>query len=140
MKVFFDSSVVFSAINSKTGAARWLIYLVKLKVITGIITDKVIQELEENLNKFREKKMENVLEFINISGLLVMETPLDDILKNELSFVDKDDLHIIVSAIQSECDYLVTFDKRHLDNEKVRHQITAVKIISPGGLLKLLAR
>jgi len=62
-KVFFDSSVIFSAIYSSKGGSRKLTDLVKRSNITGITTQTVIEELEDNIGKFKARET-NLKQFV----------------------------------------------------------------------------
>lgn len=52
--------------------------------------------------------------------------------------IERKDAHVIAGAILTKCDYLVTFDKKHINNKRVRTKIKEVKILSPKELLSIM--
>jgi predicted nucleic acid-binding protein len=64
IKCFFDSPVIFSALYSKEGASYALAELVKKKVVIGVITMTVVEEVLENLKKLKDIKEKEVHQFI----------------------------------------------------------------------------
>jgi|SRR3989344_8039760 len=136
-KVFFDASVIFSAIYSIKGGSRKLTDLVKRNNITGITTQTVIEELEDNIGKFKTREI-NLKQFITENNFIVREKIKESEAKSFLEIVHAKDAHILTGAILTRSDYLVTLDKRHLDNPSVKAKISKVKIVSPKELLELL--
>ena len=136
IKVFFDASVLFSGFYSPIGASRALLEMTKINLIHGITTQTVIEELKNNLEKFT--KPIDIGRLINDYQIIVREK----ITRQELSLfknlVEEKDLHILTGAILTSCQYLVTLDKKHLNNQKVKKKITQIKIVSPKELLKII--
>ena len=140
LKVFFDSSVLFSAIYSDKGASRKLVELVKKKVIVGIITENVIEELKANILKFKTPiSSSEIDEFIQQSQFLVREEVSLEEIQPYLNLVEEKDAHILAGAILTKSDFLVTLDKKHLNNKSVKEKVKEVIIISPKEfLLKII--
>ena len=132
--VFFDSSVLFSGFYSSVGASRELIELVKKKFIYGLTSKTVIQELEENLHKFNQQI--NIDLLINNYRILVREKISNTEIDPYKSVIEEKDCHVVAGAVLTNCQYLVTLDKKHLDNSIIRNKIKNVKIISPRKLLR----
>lgn len=137
IKVFFDSSVLFSAISSDKGAAYRLAYLTKMRKIMGIATLNVFLEVERNKQKLRESV--NIQEFFEESLIIIREKITEAEIKEFERFIEEKDAHVLAGAILSGCDYLVTLDKKHINNSRVKKKNKRVKIISPGDLVKLIA-
>jgi len=137
-KVFFDTSVLFSAFYSSSGASAKLVSLVKSKYILGITTQTVIEELEENVHKIKNIDKKDIQQLIVKNNLLVRDAITLSEIKSYADIVDKKDTHVLAGAILTECDYLVTLDKKHLDNPKVKSKIKRTKIISPKELLQII--
>jgi len=132
--VFFDSSVLFSGLYSSTGSSRGLIELVKRNIIYGITSETVIDELENNSQKLNYKI--NIGLLINEYGILIREKISNDEIKLYKSFIEEKDCHVVAGAILTGSQYLVTLDKKHLNNQMIKGKIKDSKIISPGELLK----
>lgn len=136
IKVFFDASVMFSALYSPTGASYALANLVKEGVILGITSETVIEEVSRNIGKITIN-ISALYQFINEYNFIVLAYIIyQDIRFPFLELVDLKDRHVIAGAMMSYCDYLVTLDKKHLDNQIVQEYVTQIKIVSPQRLLK----
>ena len=131
--VFFDASVLFSGLYSSTGSSRALLELVKGKIIYGLTSKTVIDELEENIQKFDNRI--NIDLLINEYGILIREKISNDEIKPYTSIIEEKDCHVVAGAILTGSQYLVTLDKKHLDNQIIKEKINDVKIISPRDLL-----
>ena len=131
--VFFDASVLFSGLYSSTGSSRALLELVKGKIIYGLTSKTVIDELEDNIQKFDHRI--NIDLLINEYGILIREKISNDGIKPYTSIIEEKDCHVVAGAILTGSQYLVTLDKKHLDNQIIKEKINDVKIISPRDLL-----
>ncbi len=131
--VFFDASVLFSGLYSSTGSSRALLELVKGKIIYGLTSKTVIDELEDNIQKFDHRI--NIDLLINEYGILIREKISNDEIKPYTSIIEEKDCHVVAGAILTGSQYLVTLDKKHLDNQIIKEKINDVKIISPRDLL-----
>lgn len=132
--VFFDASVLFSGFYSSSGASRILIEQVKNEVIYGLTSKTVIDELTDNIQKFNQKI--NIDSLINEYRILIREKISNIEIGPYRGVIDEKDCHVVAGAVLTNCQYLVTLDKKHLDNSVVRNKIKNVKIISPKELLK----
>lgn len=138
IKVFIDASVLFAAIYSDKGYSFDLLKLVKQNKIIGIVSQTVIEEVERNISKMKSVHLKNIANFVAESRLLVLEKINADNVKPYLSLVHEKDAHVLFGAEIGKCDYLVTFDEKHLNNPQVKNKIHWVKIISPKKLMSLL--
>lgn len=138
MKVFFDTSVLFSAIYSPSGGSAKLVSLTQIGVIIGITTQTVIEELEENLFKLKEINPGILYDFLKANNILVRKSVTISEIDLYHGMIERKDAHVVAGAILTKCDYLVTFDKKHINNKKVKTKIKEVKILSPKELLSIL--
>ncbi|OGK10365.1 putative toxin-antitoxin system toxin component, PIN family [Candidatus Roizmanbacteria bacterium RIFCSPHIGHO2_01_FULL_35_10] len=138
IKVFFDASVIFSAIYSESGGSRKLTDFVKLRDIVGITTQTVIEEVEDNINKFRDRKA-SPKQFIKDSNFIVREKIKQSETKTYAEIVNEKDRHVLAGAILTGCSYLVTLDKKHLNNPLIKIKISKIIIVSPKELLNAIA-
>lgn len=135
IRVFFDASVLFSALYSTTGGSRQLAVLVKAGRIIGVTTQTVIEEVEANIAKFKKISIKTLHQFITDYRFLVGEKVAEFEIKPFLDKVHIKDAHVIAGAVLSGCDFLVTLDKKHLNNPSVKRKIKQIKIVSPKKLL-----
>lgn len=131
--VFFDASVLFSGLYSSTGSSRALLELVKRRIIYGLSSETVIDELEDNIQKFDHQI--DIDSLINEYGILIRKKISNDEIKPYKSIIEEKDCHVVAGAILTGSKYLVTLDKKHLDNQMIKEKIKKVRIISPGNLL-----
>ena len=139
-QVFFDSSVLFSAIYSQTGGSHKLLELVRKGDLEGFTSQTVIDELKDNLYKFSPKTKVEINSFIKESKLIVRERIAQDEIKPHLKTVEKKDAHVLAGAISTGCKYLVTLDKKHLNNPEVIQRVGQFVILAPKELLRKLGR
>jgi len=91
----------------------------------------------DNIGKFKARET-NLKQFVTDNNFIVREKIKESEVKPFLEIVHAEDAHILAGAILTRSDYLVTLDKRHLDNPSVEAKISKVKIVSPKVLLELL--
>lgn len=133
IKVFFDSSVLFSGFYSPTGASRALLELVKKRIIYGLTSKTVIDELEDNLQKFTQ--LIDIDSLVKEYSILIREKISNAEIEPYKALIIEKDCHVIAGAILTGSQYLVTLDKKHLDNLMIKEKITKIKIVSPKELL-----
>jgi putative PIN family toxin of toxin-antitoxin system len=136
-RVFLDSSVIISGINSASGASWFILQLSKDKKIKAVVTDMVILEVVRNIKKkMPDARFLEFLKYLAISNFENINfTDESEVLKYS-QIIHEKDVHIIASAFKSNADYLITLDKKHLlslSDEKL-----PFVIISPGDFLKRL--
>ncbi len=136
-KVFFDASVIFSGLYSETGGSYRLVSLAKEKKLIAITSQTVIEELKDNLNKLK-MAADRVDDFIVENNFFVREEITEKEIKPLTGLVNIKDAHVVAGALSTNCSYLVTLDKKHLDNPTVAKKIKNLKILSPKKLLKIL--
>ncbi len=135
-KVFFDSSVLFSAMYSKRGASYALVCFIKRKEITGIITETVIEEVISNIHKLPSYTDGSVRQFIGNGGFLVRRSISVLEIQPYISIVEDKDVHVIAGALLTHCEYLVTLDKKHIATASVKDFLKGrLFVVSPQEML-----
>lgn len=135
IRVFFDASVLFSALYSTKGGSRQLAVLVKAGRIIGVTTQTVIEELETNIAKFKKISIKTLHQFITDYRFMVREKVTEFEIEPFSDKVHIKDTHVIAGAVLSGCGFLITLDKKHLNNPSVKRKIKQVEIVSPKELL-----
>jgi len=138
IKVYFDASVIFAALYSSTGGSYKLVSLVKNNVIIGITSQTVIKELENNLEKLKIGTTDQIHHFIINNNFYILEKISLQQIQPFINKINLKDAHIIAGATITNSNYLVTLDKKHINNQKVKKAFTNLLIVSPKELLKLL--
>lgn len=137
MKIYFDASVIIAALLSSTGGSSQLFKYIKTGLITGITSLTAIDEImeKEKFDKFHKTRKE-IEQFILSLGLIIQEHINSDEIRPFQNQVDKEDAHLIVGAIQTKCQYLVTLDRKHLLRKDIKDKFLPLKIVSPKELLE----
>lgn len=137
MRVYFDASIIITAIISSTGGSAQLFKLIKLGLIKGITSHTVVQEvLEEDKPKKIKKSRQEIEEFIAQSKLIVRKMVTVNEITPYRDLVDVKDAHIIAGANLTKCEYLVTLDKKHLLRSYIKEKFLPLLIVSPKKLLE----
>ncbi|MBI4009550.1 putative toxin-antitoxin system toxin component, PIN family [Candidatus Roizmanbacteria bacterium] len=136
-KVFLDSSVFFSAVNSPTGGSAKLFILKNIHIVTSKL---VLTEVERNV---RKKLLEYHLErfFVLVEKIKIMNLPPEvDLIKKAEKVIVKKDATILSQNKQAESNYLVTLDKKHFLQNEVHQFIAPTRVLTPKDLLQILKK
>ena len=129
---FLDSSVLFTAVNSPTGGSAKLFTLKHLKlVVSTLILTEVERNVREKLEDYHLERFFNLAEKLQI----VSKTPTNSQIKQAEKVIVKKDAAILASAKLTGCDYLLTLDRKHFLNSRVKKFIKPIKIITPKDFL-----
>lgn len=127
-KVFLDSSVLFSAVNSPTGGSSKLFTIKKVRLMTSKL---VLTEVERNV---RKKLLEYHLErfFILVGQTTILDlTPDSSLIRKAEKIIVKKDAVILSQAKQAREDYLISLDKKHFFKDSVKGFLKPTLIMSP---------
>jgi predicted nucleic acid-binding protein len=130
-----DSSALFSAVLSKTGAARELFSHAINGEIQLVISEDVIIETRKNIIS-TAPDLEALVErlFLELIFEIVPSPPKEAVWAAEKYVVQKD-AFIVAAAILAKVDYLATFDRKHLINPPEVSKNSGLNIETPGGIL-----
>lgn len=132
VKVYFDASVIVSALISSTGGSAKLLGMVKERIITGITSQTVIDEVLEHTEKIKLSPR-TIQTYITNSAILVRKKITQKDIDPYKNIVDAEDAHVLAGAHMTNCKYLVTLDKKHL--LILQGKIKRIKIVNPKKLL-----
>lgn len=138
IKVLVQSSVLFSAVLSKTGGSRQILNLAQQNRIYAFTSQDIIDEVKEHLQEDYPEYLNQFENFIKNYNL-VIHPPLsqEDVLLFKEGYIqDKGDAHVVAVAAKLEIDYLISLDKKHfLQNTKLAKKLN-IRIVSPGEFLQ----
>ena len=137
LTVFVDSSVLFAMCASATGAARELAKRAVRGRVTLAISDYVFEETETHLVEKAPRALRAFRYLQKRPFWLVVEVTRREVTTAEPVTSDVFDAPIVAAAKKVRADVLVTFDRRHLLNQRVASYIGGV-VVTPGQLLKTL--
>ena len=115
VKVFLDSNVILSGLLSEKGAPRILLDLLSLRLpfLIGSTGRYNLIEIERNL----KKKMPGLLfvykAYLPKVNLKVIPLPRPEEVRDFSGQIAEKDIPVLISAIRSKADFLVTGDKQH---------------------------
>ncbi len=130
-KVFLDTSVLVSALNSTSGAS---FHILNSPKYVFFISEFVLAEARSVIaRKFSNKISENMLfSFIGATPITVLPLPKKSELRKFSKFVEEKDAPILASSLK-HCDILLTLDKGILE---VNGKIENLEITTLGELIK----
>ncbi len=140
MKVFLDANIFIAAAGSPTGGSAYVLRLAHKKHVQTITVLHALLEAEKNIRQ----KMSNVAltrHYENLSTVQpivqLLPDPTDTEYNSLTTLVPPKDVPILLGALYSEADILITLDRRDfLDNVRLRTMSLPFKILSPGDFLQ----
>lgn len=129
---FLDSSVLFTAVNSPTGGSAKLFTIENIQLITSRV---VLVEVERNV---KEKLQSYHLErfFMLVKKLKILDQiPDDNLINKTKKIIVVKDAVILAEAKNSQCEFLITLDKKHFLTVKVAKFLDPAKAVTPKELL-----
>jgi len=120
VRVFLDSNVILSGLLSERGAPRIILDLLSLRLpfLIGSTGRYNLIEIERNL----KKKMPGLLflykAYLPKLHLKVIPLPRPGEVRGFSGQIAEKDIPILISAIRSKVDFLVTGDKQHFGKMK----------------------
>ncbi|EKD79984.1 MAG: hypothetical protein ACD_40C00229G0003 [uncultured bacterium] len=128
VKVFLDSSVLFTAVNSPTGGSAKLL---NQKNIKCVVSRLVLHEVEKNVRKKLQEV--HLKRFFRLVGLLevVEDWPDNQEIKEAERVIVKKDAVILATAKKSSCIILVTLDRRDFLQTEVITYLKPKKVMTP---------
>jgi predicted nucleic acid-binding protein len=120
VRVFLDSNVILSGLLSERGAPRILLDLLSLGLpfLMGATGRYNLIEIERNL----KNKMPSLLflykAYLPKLNLKVIPLPRPEDIRDFSGQIAEKDIPVLISAIRSKADFLVTGDKQHFGKMK----------------------
>jgi len=134
-KVFLDTSALIAGIASSRGAARAVLQLAEIGLIEVIVSRQVIVEADRNIEEKLPEMLNEYRKFIEILAPVLVDDPQQKDVKRFLTVINPDDAPILASAVISDADFLITWDRKHFIGKNI-HIHSNLKIVTPGEFLK----
>lgn len=134
-KIFLDASVIIAAILSPTGGSAKVIKLGQLGEWAQITSQTVIDEVKDHTEKIG-KSFQEIDQFIKNKNILVRKRMISSEIESWEGLIDRTDAHLVAGANLTNCDYLITLDKKHLLKEDIKNKFKPLKIMNPEELLQ----
>lgn len=134
---FVDSTVLFSASVSATGASRLVVDRGVSHQFDLIISTLVLRETEENLTDKRPSALPQFA--IYRSGITKIVDPPVALVRLAMQVVAAKDAPIVAAAAHAGSDYLITLDQKHLLARRDEIEVAfGVVTLTPGEALARL--
>ena len=136
-RVFLDTSVLFAATLSSTGASREIISLGLAGRLTLVLSDYVIEELRGALKRKAPESVSAVDDFLQALEFENVRPSKREVL-SVAEYTELKDAPVVAAAVKARVDYLVSLDRRHLVDRPEVEDGSGLRIVLPGDLLHLL--
>jgi predicted nucleic acid-binding protein len=139
VRVFLDSNVILSGLLSERGAPRILLDLLSLRLpfLMGSTGRYNLIEIERNLKKKMAGLFPLFKDYLPKLNLKVIPLPRPEDVRGFSGQIAEKDAPVLVSAIQSKADFLVTGDKQHFGKMKGigKHRF---QVVTPSEFIDLI--
>lgn len=136
-KVFLDSSVLFTAVNSPTGGSSKLFTLDNIKLYTSLV---VLTEVERNVKKKLQSYHLDRFFILTSKLEIINQKPKEFLINQAKKVIHEKDAVILAEASQAEIDVLATLDMKHFFTEKAMKFIFPKKIMTPKMIIEMVEK
>jgi predicted nucleic acid-binding protein len=139
MKVFIDANAFFASASSPRGGSALVLKLGSKQVFIPVTTEYALDEAERNIKKkLSDKELSRHYDVISELGLSIQSVGV--LSKENLLVLEKilplKDIPILLGAIMSSSEFLITLDRKHfLKNKNIIDVGLSFKILTPGEFL-----
>lgn len=134
LRVFLDSSVLISGLNSPSGGSGVIISAFLAGKISVVISSQVVDEVQENIIKKFPLLQESFLGFLISQPIIIPQLILKEIAK-AYQIIRTNDAPILAASIKANPDFLITLDIKHFLKKEVTESVSFT-ICSPKDFLQ----
>ena len=138
-KVFLDASIFVAAAESASGGSSLILEVCRGLCFSAVTTRKILLEAQRNIRK--KLSSEALLCFYKEIGNLnpdIIKPPTKEKLSQYDDVIALKDCHVLVSALESKSDFLITLDRKHFQTEAIRQANLPITILTPKEFLELV--
>jgi predicted nucleic acid-binding protein len=139
--LFIDASVFFAAAASPTGGSSLVLEICTGRRYAAVCSPKVIQEAQRNIRlKLTDDEL---VRFYHLLARLspALAPPVSEAAEAPYRpLVTAKDSHVIAAAVQGQAHFLISLDRKHLVNDKVRAAGLPFQVMTPGEFLQAVVR
>lgn len=139
VRAFLDSNVILSGLLSEKGVPRTILDLLTLKLpfLVGSTGRYNLIEIERNLKKKMPGMLSVYKRYLPKLNLNIIPLPRPEEVREFSGRIANKDVPVLVSAIRSRADFLVTGDKQHFQKLKSSGNYS-FRIVTPSELIELI--
>ena len=135
IRVFLDTSALYAAVYSQTGAAREIIRLAIRGEICLVVSQLVLEEARRNLQAKAPEAASHLEDLIQVVEFETVRPTREEVLA-ALAYTEPKDAPIVAAAEKARVDYLVSFDRRHLVSAPEVARRAGLRIVLPETCLE----
>jgi predicted nucleic acid-binding protein len=136
LRVFLDTSVLFSAVLSSTGGARKLFLLGEAGKLDLRVGRHVLREADEVVRRKAPASLHLLAQLLELGCVETVPAPTPKQIESARSVIAyRPDAYVLAEAIRSEADWFVTHDKEHFLKARASIKLS-FEIGTPGDLLQ----
>jgi predicted nucleic acid-binding protein len=136
-RVFLDTSVLFAATLSSTGASREIVLLPLENQLELVLSDYVLKELRRALERKAPASLPALDGFLGTLRHEQVKSTKSEVLA-AAKYTELKDAPVVAAAVKARVDYWVSLDRKHLVGQPVVAEGSGLQIVLPGDLLELL--
>ena len=137
-RIFLDATVLFADALSKTGASRELLYLAQRGEVELVTNEIAVIEADRNLTAKNPDSVVLFRLFMKTGLVAIVANPSKELVETVASYTVLKDAPIVAGAIETESDYLATFDRKHLINPPEVSEKAGITIATSGDILNVI--
>jgi len=130
LRLFVDSSVLFSAIYSSNGHSADLLRMGILGKVIIVLSDDVVDETHRNLAISKPERLPAFEKALAVAGFEIIDVSREEVMAAANHVVAKD-APILAAAKMAKVDMLVSLDKRHILGRPELAEYIGAAILSP---------
>lgn len=132
-RIFLDSSVLFSAVNSPTGGSAKLF---TLKNVTVCVSPVILAEVERNCRKkLHAYHLDRFFRLVSFCTILD-QLPEKRLIKKAKQAIHEKDAVILAEVKQSTCDSVVSLDIKHFFSKEARDFLKPIQVMTPKEIIE----
>lgn len=131
-RIFLDTSVLFSACSSQSGASARILQLCKQGKMQGYISNYIIDEVKKNVShKLDQIGKQRLNIYLLQAHLQIIENPGTAQIQECEKVINRKDAPILAAALKSNAETLVTLNTKDFMKPAVRKFANLLKIVTP---------
>jgi predicted nucleic acid-binding protein len=133
LKVFIDTDVLITSLISKTGASYFLIKKTNVKLVASNFSKDEAYRVVKRLNLSKtslDKTLKN-----RFSSTTIKEPMKKVKTKYQKYVLDINDAHIVAGAKEAQAKFLITYNIKHFDVEKIKNDLK-ILVMRPAQFLQ----
>lgn len=140
-KVLLDASIFVAAAGSASGGSSLVLEVCRGLRFSAVTTRKILLEAQRNIRK--KLSPEALLRFYKEIGNLnpeIIKPPIKEKLSQYDDVIALKDRHVLVSALESKSNFLITLDRKHFQTDAIRQANLPITILTPKEFLELVKK